>query len=214
MDKENQRSTMSELDSAQIDLRSAGGIPIGGPSCSVVFNDNAAALVERTSSPMSSMLMSFSNQLQFGSATSAAKRSLDPVLARSQAASPLPSPFDDVEIFTKQHTVEQPLLKSRPFGIKEKSRSCSDVGQLLMQESLDFSALNYESSPFSPRYEEAASPAQQHSAKSRSNSSPTQAPLAASTTLPPDFELTLPIIKGTYSDTNTISCETVRATFR
>jgi hypothetical protein len=205
--KENLGANSKEQGSDPIDLRKATTIPNAAASAHP-FNSPTPNFIDRSYSPVTSLSTNFASQVQVSvSAPCTARRSLNPQFDLSEPSTPETTPRFEQSIMFRFESSSDPVLRRSGLPQNIKSRSCSDVGALFMSD---------EASIYSPSssMDSLSGYSSESSALSSSSSSkiapPSAHPLSVSGTLPVDFNLALPIIKGLKANLNSISCETVR----
>lgn len=205
--KENLGENSMEEHSDSINLRKATTIP-NAASAGRMALAYAPNIIDRSSSPVTSLLHDFASQVQVSvSAPPSARRSLNEPLALSDSYE-LERPFELNHQLTFRFDAAPESNPRRVSALQNlKSRSCGDVGALLEQETQLFR------SPFN-RSEPSNGCLSGSAPLSRSGSAglllPPTNQLAVSGTLPVDFQLALPTIKGSSSHYNSISPDTLR----
>eukprot|EP01122_Echinamoeba_exundans_P004968 TRINITY_DN15167_c0_g1_i1.p1 TRINITY_DN15167_c0_g1~~TRINITY_DN15167_c0_g1_i1.p1 ORF type:complete len:504 (-),score=57.18 TRINITY_DN15167_c0_g1_i1:118-1629(-) len=204
--KENLGANSKEQSTNPIDLRKATAIP-NAAAAAHGYGSPTPNFIDRTGSPMTSLSTNFASQVHVSaSAPSSARRSLSSQFDLSEPSTPETTPRFEQSLMFRIESVSDPIPRRTGLPQNVKSRSCSDVGALYMNE---------EASIFSPSssMDSLSGYSSESSTLSSSSSSkilpPSFNPLSVSGTLPQDFKLALPIIKGSKANVNSISCETL-----
>lgn len=209
-EKENLGANSMEPGSEPINLRKASTIPNAAAAASS-FGRGMPSISEHASSPMTSLASNFAAQMHVSaSAPCTARRSLNGQFDQSESSDHELSPRFDQQLSFRVDTVPNAFSKRGLISQAQKSRSCGDVGCLLEAEDSILYSPTSSVDSISGYSSESSTTSLSASGKFRVQQPAPTNSLAVSGTLPNGLELTLPIIKGSKAQVNSISCETVR----